>query len=169
MSQLSQSLNHAKILDHRPNGRGNSAFLRMSSDHMINESRESVGGSPHLKSQRTKKLSNDNIHVLPIWEYLCYKLGQLSFITNREDFVINWGKCNYKLGRLLQIGATITIYGSYYNFEQNLLQFETVIKNHDSYYKLGHNKRHYHALMIFHKRKINIVAYLHDVKLHICS
>ena len=36
-------------------------------------------------------------YVLQIGASLCYKLGQLYFITN-------WGRC-YKLGQLFQIGA----------------------------------------------------------------
>ena len=81
-----------------------------------------------------------------------YKLGQMllqigaSFIT--------------KLGQLLQIIATVIAkWESYYKLGQNLLQFA-------SYFKLGHNKRVYHDLMIFHKQMLNIIAFLHNVKSH---
>ena len=85
-----------------------------------------------------------------------YKLGQ-ACVTNWVSFVllqirakvvsncgsfiiINWGKCCYKLGQLLQIRATIiTKQGSYYNVRQNVLQFGEGITNQGNYYKLGHN------------------------------
>ena len=53
---------------------------------------------------------------------LCYKLGQLCFITNQ-------GKRCYKLGQLLQIRATvITKQGSYYKLGQ-VLQIRVIITN----------------------------------------
>ena len=98
-------------------GGGDKAFFCISPDHMINES-----------------------HELQIGAALCYKLGQLCFITNQ-------GKCCYKLRHLhcyklgqvlLQIGATITNQGNcYYKIGQLLQIGAKCITNWDRYYKLG--------------------------------
>ena len=85
-----------------------------------------------------------------------YKLGQAcatnwgsfvllqirtNVVTNWDSFIItNWGKCYYKLGRLVQIRAiVITKQGSYYKLGQNVLQIGTGITNQGNYYKLEHN------------------------------
>ena len=64
---------------------------------MIDESRDLVGEilSPRITKVivRATEVNNKNIYVLQIAASLCYKLGQLYFITN-------WGKHCYKLGPL---------------------------------------------------------------------
>ena len=82
----------------------------------------------------------ENIYLLQIGACLCYKSGQLSFITN-------WGKRCCKLGqlRLLQIGQNvIKSWGSYYKLQNPLLSNVTVITIWNKfiaiwvrYYKLG--------------------------------
>ena len=76
------------------------------------------------------ELNNKNIFVLQIGASLCYKLGQLCFITNKGNVVSNWGnfiftnsgKYCYKLGQpLLQSRAAVTSWGKiYYKLRQAL-------------------------------------------------
>ena len=69
------------------------------------------------------------MYLLQIGENLCYRLGQVCFITNQS-------KCGYELGQLLQIRTTvITKQGSYqklgkmsYKLEQ-VLQIRAIITN----------------------------------------
>ena len=76
----------AKIGDHCPSEGGDKEFFLISRDHMINESIDSVREIPSPKITkfivRATKLNNKNIYVLQIGASLCYKLGQLCFITN---------------------------------------------------------------------------------------
>ena len=61
-----------------------------------------------------------NIYVIQIGASLCYKLGQLCFITN-------YSKRCYKLGQLY-----------YYNLGTVLLEIGAAITNfHNRYYKIG--------------------------------
>ena len=61
-------------------------FFCVSRDHIINESRDSVDKIPSLYITkvivRARELNNKNIDVLQIGASVCYKFGQLCFITN---------------------------------------------------------------------------------------
>ena len=76
----------SKIGGHCPSEGGDKAFLRQSLDHTVKESRELVGEIPSTKITkaviRSTELNDKNISVLQIGASLCYKLGQLCFITN---------------------------------------------------------------------------------------
>ena len=76
----------AKIGAHCPSEGGDKTFSCISRDHMINESRDSVGEipSPQITKVivRAIELNNKKIYVLQIGESLFYTLGQLRFITN---------------------------------------------------------------------------------------
>ena len=94
---------------------------------------------------RLTKLNNKSIYVLQIGASLCYKLGQLCFITNQ-------GKSCYKLRQLhyykleqvlLQIRASITNQGNRYYKIGPLLQIGAGITNQGNYYKVGHNSMAY--------------------------
>ena len=67
-----------------------------------------------------------------------YKLGQLCFITYQGKRCYKLGQLHYyKLGKLLQIRATIiTKQESYYKLGQNQLQIGAGITNLGNYYKL---------------------------------
>ena len=73
----------ARIGSHCPGEGGDETFFYISRDHI--ESRHSVGEipSPWIKKiiVRTAELNNKNIYVLETGNSLCYKLGQLCFIT----------------------------------------------------------------------------------------
>ena len=71
----------------------------ISRDHMINESRDSVAWDTLTLNHkgcyvRVAELNNKNIYykyVLQIGSSLCYKLGQLCFITN-WGAITDWGR-----------------------------------------------------------------------------
>ena len=118
-------------------------FKKKSRDHMINGSRESVGEIPSSLITnvivRATELSDKNIYVVHFGARLCFKLGQLCFITNQSKYCYKLGQLHYyKLGHvLLQIGAKF-------------------ITNWDRYYKLGqllfgHNNIHQLASLRFLK------------------
>ena len=118
------------------NGGRSKASFRISRDHMINESRVSVGAIPSSKITqvivRATERNYKNIFVLQIGASLCYKLGQLHY---------------HKLGQvLLQIeaastnqGNLITKQGNYYKLAQNVLRIGACIINQGNYYKFVHN------------------------------
>ena len=110
---------------------------------MINGSRESVGEIPSSLITnvivRATELSDKNIYVVHFGARLCFKLGQLCFITNQSKYCYKLGQLHYyKLGHvLLQIGAKfITNWDRYYKLGQLLL---------------GHNNIHQLASLRFLK------------------
>ena len=102
---------------------------------MINESRDLVDEipSPSITKviARATEFNNKNMYALQIGASLCYKLGQLCFITNQGKRCQKLGQIHYyKLGQvLLQIGAAIKNWGKMYFKLGQVLQFRVIITN----------------------------------------
>ena len=138
-------------------GCASKASFCISRDHMINDSRDSMGEIP--SSQITKvivratELNNKNIHVLQIGANLCYKLAQPCFNTNQGKRCYELGQLHYyKLVQvLLHIGVAITNQDNRNYKIWELLQIGASIANQGNYYKLRHNT--WLFMHLFHQEK----------------